>query len=272
MLGAGPLLGGFFLVLVMTVGAPMLAFAGSGDEVRPADPVADPAAEAAAQQQRDSDLATIQKVVESKGTATVSEWIRARRHGRITVEVGGRLKPSFGPPNHRFVTAASVLYDLQLAKVDVATFAREVAGLEPQAPRDVVISQQDVGGGGHGGSSTGGSPASAPMAPGEIDVPEHCRSAARAFALRHAAERGCGDGRVESLDGADKAKLTAEVYMELRGTCADTESGAVRRFESTIRCSVKPVGGVLWVEGSDEPITVSTGCGLVAFRFVGEPS
>ena len=100
--------------------------------------------------------------------------------------------------------------------------------------------------------------------------PRQPASEARSFAARYAAQQGCGDGRVDGLDGADDAKFKVNVFVQLRGSCVDAESGAVRGFESTIRCDVKPVGGALWVEGSSEQITVSTGCGIADFRFVDE--
>lgn len=135
--------------------------------------------------------AVVQQVLDEYGSAPVIQWIQQRRYGKVTIEVGGRLKPAIGPPNAKFVTPASVLNDLRLLGVDVKTFAAEIAAIGPVEKRQVVISQEDVKPAGAGNTTTG-----SPSSTGA----KTCREMSEQDAIRIASNKGCRDGRVLSVD------------------------------------------------------------------------
>ncbi len=221
---------------------------------------------------RTDDLAAVGRVLEEHGVDVVIEWIREKRMGRITLEVNGRLKPALGPPNRRFVTPASVLHDLRLSRVDVATFASEISGAAPVDRKTMVISQADVASGGRPGppaSGTAGSQSSPSSETfDETDLDARCKWSARSLMTQAGAHNGCTSVNVTDVRSEVVPKMNTQTVYTVTGTCVSSSDSRVHGFEAGARCYVKPIGGAIWAEGSSTPDTVSVGTGLVWFKLV----
>jgi hypothetical protein len=202
--------------------------------------------------------AIVQKVLEEHGAAPVVQWIQQRRLGRITIEVGGKLKPAVGPPNTKYVTPSSVLADLKLAKVDARTFAEEIAAGGPVEKREMVISQQDVGpaGGGAQSSATGTRSQGGPTS---------CRDLSGQTALRTASSRGCHDGRVLSAEEENKDYVMFEVF-QVTGECRDAATEKTRTFTARVKCTSSPTAR-LTVEGPNGFVDAAVHTSTLSFAF-----
>jgi hypothetical protein len=205
---------------------------------------------------REAEVAMVQKVLEVYGAAPVIQWIQQRRYGKITVEVGGKLKPAVGPPNAKFVTPASVLHDLKLLHVDTQTFAAEIATAGPVEKRDLVISQDDVGPAGRDGATTTGSRSSGGA--------RTCREMSEQAAIRIASARGCNDGKV--LDVAEEGEDQHVMFsvFEVRGECRTTDF-RVRHFIARIKCTSSPTAR-LTVESPNGLVEVPVNTSQLSFR------
>lgn len=69
----------------------------------------------------------IDDLIRQHGKSPFVKMILAERSGRITLDVDGRQKTGYGPPNHRFVTGASVAQDLASMEVDIEDLPRLLA-------------------------------------------------------------------------------------------------------------------------------------------------
>lgn len=69
-------------------------------------------------------LRVIDGLIRQHGKSPFVKLILAERSGRITLDVDGRQKTGYGPPNHRFVTGTSVAQDLALMGVDIEDLPR----------------------------------------------------------------------------------------------------------------------------------------------------
>ena len=65
------------------------------------------------------DLRVIDAVIRQHGKPPFVKMILANRSGRITLDVDGKQKTGYGPPNQRFVTAATIAQDLASMGADV---------------------------------------------------------------------------------------------------------------------------------------------------------
>lgn len=214
----------------------------------------------------ENDAAAVARVLDEYGSGVVIDWIRAKRRGKITLEVNGRLRPSIGPPNPRFVTPASVLHDLELSRVDVATFQAEIAGAVPVDKDQMVISQADVASGGSSGpQSRGGadSPTSSQVAGNQMDLDSRCRASARSLVTTAATRESCTSVNITEIRSDALPKMNTATIYRVTGSCVATSDGRVHPFDAGARCHVKPIGGRIWAEGSATPTTTSVSTGLV---------
>jgi len=72
-------------------------------------------------------IRVIDDLIRQHGKSPFVKMILAERSGRITLDVDGRQKTGYGPPNHRFVTEGSVAQDLALMEVDIEDLPRLLA-------------------------------------------------------------------------------------------------------------------------------------------------
>ncbi len=207
---------------------------------------------------QDSERAVVKKVLDEQGAAPVIQWIQQRRYGKVTIEVGGRLKPAVGPPNAKFVTPASVLNDLRLLGVDVETFAAEIAAIGPVEKRQVVISQADVGPAGGGGATTTGAQSSGSA--------RTCREMSEQAAIRIASNKGCRDGRVSSVDEEGEDIHVMFSVFQITGECRDASTEQVRGFTARIKCTSRATAQ-LTVEGPDGFVSASVHTSQLGFSF-----
>ncbi len=216
--------------------------------------------------QRD-DLPAAAAVLDQHGAAKVVDWIRERRHGKVTIEVGQQLKAAVGPPNLKLVTAASVLHDLRLAGVTVDELAAELARRGEVSGAPLVIAQKDVG------PPKGATTSAHPRAEGAAnddagDGAGQCASVVPRRAVEIAADRGCSDGVAEAVTVDPSTSAAARPVYTVRGSCYDHQQKRTRRFEAGIKCGTKKLAGQLQVEGSDRPATHATESSSVWFKLV----
>lgn len=207
------------------------------------------------QQRAAEELEIVGQVLADHDVAVVVDWIRKQRRGKITVEVAGQLRPSLGPPNQKYVTPASVVYDLHQIEVEPEDFAEAIARLQPVAHEPMAIGQKDLG------RSTG-APAGSSGKAASGDGAE-CEKIAWRRAAEVAADKGCAGPVVADVDAVEEDRFVAT------GSCRDTATDEQRDFEVVIQCRGKPFPGKLWVEGSAEPVTRTHESWPVSFRFVG---
>ena len=114
-------------------------------------------------QQTKNDLQTIERLLEEYGKQPFIELIRDKRHGTISVQVGSTIRKSVGPPNKKYVTPLSILYDLRATGITMAELPAELTPhLDAERSQPIVITQKDVGefsnAGDTGGAATSDSP------------------------------------------------------------------------------------------------------------------
>ena len=72
-------------------------------------------------------IRVIDDLIRQHGKSPFVKMILTERSGRITLDVDGRQKTGYGPPNHRFVTGGSIAQDLALMEVDIEDLPRLLA-------------------------------------------------------------------------------------------------------------------------------------------------
>jgi hypothetical protein len=188
----------------------------------------------------------VASVLESHGPKTVAKWIRKQRRGKVTVEVNGSLRPSIGPPNPKYVTPVSVLYDLRMLDMSAEEFAREVAGVVPVDDTKIVITQDDVG-------PVGGESDEEPQAGDDGTSKQSCVSVVRERVPGATASNGCVVSTVEDVSAVDSSDQERPSQYTVEGWCLDG-SGITRRYVVTMTCHRLPIFVHIDGEGSIQPM------------------
>lgn len=74
----------------------------------------------------DTDTAEIEQLIQKYGVRPLVSAVLAVRGSAITIDVNGELRPMMGPPDEQFVSARSILADLRIAGLTVASFAARI--------------------------------------------------------------------------------------------------------------------------------------------------
>jgi len=78
----------------------------------------------------------------------------------------------------------------------------------------------------------------------------------------------CTSINVTSVHSDVVPKMNTQADYTVTGTCVSGSDSRVHGFEAGARCSVKPMSGQLWAEGSTRPQTIAVATGLVWFKLV----
>jgi len=90
-------------------------------------------------------LKQIDKLVEQYGKQPFISMIRARRHGKISIEVNHRIRAAIGPPNKKYVTARSIAHDMELMHLGVEALPEALNPyLKEQRTTGMKITSRDI--------------------------------------------------------------------------------------------------------------------------------